>query len=125
MKTLVNSSHPMSGYVPGLISAWNMGTDVICRGAPHILIPHIPEGNPIAPTDAIIALTHFDISAPAFNVGTCWAGFVAMACRSHAPLLEALHLPEGRTPAYALMFGFSQYKPTYIPERKPLRITWK
>jgi len=125
MKTLVNSSHPMSGYVPGLIIAWNGGKDVICRNAPHLLFATIPEGNPVNAVDAIIALTHFDIAAPAYGIGTCWAGFVAAASREYPPLKKALALPEGRAVAYAMMFGHPQYKVYGIPRRKPLEVTWQ
>ncbi len=125
MKTLVNSGHPMSGYVPMLIAAWEQGNDVICRGAPHLLIAHIPEGNHIATVDAIIALTHFDITAPAFGIGTCWAGFVAAACREYPPMQEALALPEGRVAAYAMMFGVPQYKVYGIPRRNPVQVMWR
>ena len=125
MKTLVNSNHPMSGYVPGLIAAWGAGYDPICRGAPHLLVATIPEGNPIAPTDAIIALTHFDVAAPAFGVGTCWAGFVAMAAVSYEPLQKELGIPAGRKSAYAMMFGTPQYRIYGIPRRKPLKVTWQ
>nr|WP_320162221.1 nitroreductase family protein [uncultured Methanoregula sp.] len=125
MKTLVNSGHPMSGYVPSLIAAWEAGHDPICRGAPHLLFSHIPEGNPIAQTDAIIALTHFDVAAPAFGIGTCWAGFVAMAAASYAPLYKELGIPAGRKSAYAMMFGYPQYKIYGIPRRKPLQVTWQ
>jgi nitroreductase/NAD-dependent dihydropyrimidine dehydrogenase PreA subunit len=125
MQELARSNHPMSAYAPHLIDAYKNGTDVICRGAPNLLIPHIPEENQTAPVDAIIALTHVDITAPAFGVGTCWAGFVAMASRSHKPLLDFYSLPEGRMPAYAMMFGYPQYNPKHIPGRNPLKITWK
>lgn len=125
MKTLVNSNHPMSGYVPGLIGAWEQGHDVICRGAPHLVFAHIPEGNPVASVDAIIALTHFDITAPAFGIGTCWAGFVAMAATSYEPLQKEIGIPAGRKSAYAMMFGNSQYKVYGIPRRKPLEVTWQ
>ncbi len=64
IRTLSRTGHPMAGYAPVLISAWDSGTDIICRGAPHLIIPHIPADNPIAPTDGIIALTHVDIAAP-------------------------------------------------------------
>ena len=125
MRTLAGSDHPMSAYVPFLIAAWEAGTDIICRGAPHLIIPHIPELNPIAPVDGIIALTHVDLTAPAFGIGACWGGFVAAASRSYAPLIDLLALPDGRIPVYALMLGYPQYKPSYIPSRKPLEITWK
>jgi len=125
MKTLLNSNHPMSGYVPALIGSWERGNDVVCRGAPHLLIATIPEGNPIAQTDAIIALTHFDVAAPAYGIGTCWAGFVAMAATSHEPLQKELGIPAGRKSAYVLMFGNPQYKIYGIPRRKPLQVTWQ
>jgi nitroreductase len=125
MKTLVNSDHPMSGYIPILLAAWEKGSDVICRGAPHLVVATIPEGNPMAQTDAIIALTHFDIAAPAFGIGTCWAGFVAMAAASHVPLQKELGTPAGRKSAYAMMFGIPQYKIYGLPRRKPLQVVWQ
>lgn len=125
MKTLVNSDHPMSGYIPVLLGAWEHGSDVICRGAPHLLVATIPEGNPIAQTDATIALTHFDIAAPAYGVGTCWAGFVAMAAWSYEPLKKELGIPAGRKSAYAMMFGHPQYRIFGLPRRKPLQVTWQ
>ena len=124
MKTLVNSNHPMSGYIPVLVGAWERGSDVICRGAPHLVIATIPEGNPMAQTDAIIALTHLDIAAPAFGIGTCWAGFVAMAAASYEPLQKELAIPAGRKSAYVMMFGNPQYKIYGIPRRKPIEVMW-
>ncbi|MDY9924756.1 nitroreductase family protein [Methanosarcina sp.] len=125
MRTLLNTPHPMSGYVPMLISAWDQGYDIICRGAPHLLFAHIPEENPIASIDATIALTHFDIAAPAFGIGTCWAGFVAAAAMFYEPLQKELNLPTGRKFAYAMMFGNPKYKIHGIPRRKPLDVTWQ
>jgi nitroreductase len=124
MKTLEKSDHPLSGYIPILIGAWESGRDVICRGAPHLVVATIPDGNPMAQTDAIIALTHFDIAAPAFGVGTCWGGFVAMAASQYSPLQEEIGIPAGRKCAYAMMFGHPQYGIFGIPRRKPLKVTW-
>lgn len=124
-KILVDSSHPMSGYVPMLTAAWEAGRDIICHSAPHLLVAHIPEGNLIASLDAIIALTHFDVAAPAFGIGTCWAGFVAAACLEYSPLQRELNLPEGRAVAYAMMFGLPRYEVYGIPRRKPVEVTWQ
>lgn len=124
MRTLVDSAHPMSGYAPVLIRAWEAGTDVICLGAPHLLLAHIPEENPVASVDAVIAMTHVDIAAPAFGMGTCWAGFVTMAIASHVPLRKELDLPAGRKCACAMMLGNPKYKVFGIPRRKPLKVTW-
>ena len=124
MKSLKGTNHPMENYLPFLIAAWEGGCDVICRGAPHLLLAHVPEDNPIAPIDAIIALTHFDVAAPAFGVGTCWAGFVAAASSYYEPLKKELGLPAGRKIAYAMMFGIPRYKTFGIPRRNPLQVTW-
>jgi nitroreductase/NAD-dependent dihydropyrimidine dehydrogenase PreA subunit len=125
MRELAESNHPLSSYAPRFIAGWDSGRDMICHEAPHLLVPHIPADNPMASNDAIIALTHVDIAAPAFGLGTCWAGLVAMASHSHQPLLDFLSLPKGRVPAYAMMFGYPKYTPHQIPPRKPLQITWR
>jgi nitroreductase/NAD-dependent dihydropyrimidine dehydrogenase PreA subunit len=125
MKTLIGSNHPMSGYIPVLIGSWEQGNDVICRGAPHLLFATIPADNPVAQTDAVIALTHFDVAAPAYGIGTCWAGFVAMAATSYEPLQKEIGIPAGRKSAYVLMFGNPQYRIYGIPRRKPLKVTWQ
>lgn len=126
MKSLLNTAHPMSGYVPMIISAWEQGYDVICRDAPHLLFAHIPEENQIAPIDAIIALAYVDITMPAFGIGTCWAGFVAMAATSYEPLQKELGLPAGRKCAYAMMFGYPQpqFKIHRLPRRNTLQVAW-
>jgi len=125
MRTLTGSNHPLSGYIPVLLGAWESGRDVICRGAPHLLVATIPEGNTVAQTDAIIALTHFDLAAPAYGIGTCWAGFVAMAASLYEPLQKELGIPAGRRSAYAMMFGQPQYEIYGIPRRKPLVVAWQ
>jgi nitroreductase/NAD-dependent dihydropyrimidine dehydrogenase PreA subunit len=125
MRYLSGSKNPMSAYAIRLVAAWERGFDPICWNAPHLLIAHIPENNPVAPTDAIIALAHFDIAAPAFGLGTCWAGFVAGAARSWKPMQEALALPEGRAVAYAMLFGYPKYKTYRIPRRNPVGIDWR
>ena len=125
MQTLLNTPHPLAAYVPALLAGWQAGHDVICLNAPHLLFAHVPQNVPIAQVDAIIALAHVDIAAPALGIGTCWAGFVSAAAASHLPLQEELALPAGRKPAYALMLGHPRFLPAAIPRRNPLAVTWR
>ncbi|PWR73811.1 nitroreductase family protein [Methanospirillum lacunae] len=125
MRTLVGSNHPLSKYIPILITGWENGLDPICRNAPHLLIPHIPEEIPIAHVDGIIALTHVDIAAPAFGVGTCWGGFVALASQESSEIRDIYALPAGRKPLYAMMFGYPKYRSASIPTRNKAVITWQ
>ena len=125
MRTIQNTSHPLADYVPAIISTWDSGLDLICHNAPHLLFAHVPIEPIDDPTEAIIALTHFDIAAPAFGIGTCWAGFVKMAIDNYKPLKDLLSIPEERKAACPMLFGYSSYKITSIPRRNPVNITWK
>ena len=125
MKTLIDVAHPLNVYAPVLIRAWEKGHDVICRDAPHLLVAHIPENTPVAFADAIISLTHFDVAAPAFDIGTCWAGFVAMAAVSYEPLRKELGIPVGRACAFAMLFGHPKYRTYGLPRRNPVKVTWR
>lgn len=125
MRTIQGTPHPLANYVPGIIKAWDLGMDPICRNAPHLIFAHLPHSDFIDDrTDAIIALTSFDIAAPAFGIGTCWAGFIRMAVDSYEPLQAALALPDRRKIGYALFFGYPTYRTTAIPRRNPLDVSW-
>ena len=125
LQELAKSNHPMGLYAGRLIEDWKKGHDRICWNAPHLLFAHVPGDAPIGATDATIALTCFDVAAPAFGVGTCWAGFVSNAAMNHEPLVKFLALPPGRKVAYGMMFGYPRYRTYKIPRRKPAEITWR
>jgi nitroreductase/ferredoxin len=108
-----------------LIASWEKGADPICRGAPHLLIAAVREGPGSAVIDGIIAVTYADAAAPAFGVGTCWAGFLSMAVKAWPPVLKAMGLPEGYTYCAGLMCGFPKYGTYGIPPRNPLKLTWR
>ncbi|UUX91381.1 nitroreductase family protein [Methanoplanus endosymbiosus] len=124
MKTFIGSDHPASGFFAALAGIYEGGYDVICRGAPHMLFNHIPEDKPVAPVDGIIAMTYFDVAAPAAGIGTCWAGFVAMAAAEYEPLQKEIGIPAGRKCSYAMMFGYPKHTVHGIPRRDPVKVTW-
>jgi nitroreductase len=125
MRSIQGTPHPLANYVPSVIAAWDKGLDPICRNAPHLVFAHIPVSPFIDDrTDAIIALSYLDIAAPAFGLGTCWAGFIRMAIDSYKPLQDALGLP-GRKIGYAMMLGYPTFKPLNIPRRNPIEVSWR
>ncbi len=125
MKTLLRTDHPLSHYVTRIIAGWRTGRDTICLGAPHLVITHVPDGNPAFMVDAVIAMTYIDIAAQSYGVGTCWAGFVMMASSAFAPLREELALPEDRKAAAVMMTGYPKYTVHGIPRKKTPDITWR
>jgi len=126
MRSIQGTPHPLANYVPNIIRGWEMGFDPICRQAPHLVFAHIPYSEFVDDrTDAIIALAHFDMAAPAFGVGACWAGFIRMALDSYEPLQTALALPDKRRVGYGLFFGYPELEIKAIPRRKPLQVVWR
>lgn len=116
---------PMTPLFAGLVRAWDAGDDPICRGAPCLVVAHGPAQNPMVSVNAVIALSYFDVAAPVFGLGTCWAGFVQMGAEASPAVREGLALPEGHAPQYAMMVGHPQYRYRRIPKRDALRVTWR
>lgn len=107
-----------------LLDAWERGSDLICHGAPHLVVAHAPADDPLAPRDAAIACAHLDLALPAFGLGGCWAGLFTTAAASHPPLAEALRLPEGHRPLGTLLVGYPRYRYASVPPRKRPDLRW-
>jgi nitroreductase/NAD-dependent dihydropyrimidine dehydrogenase PreA subunit len=126
MRSIQHTAHPLAAYVPVILSQWDRRAEPICRNAPHLLFAHIPYNEKwYDPSEAVIAMTHVDIAAPSFGIGTCWAGFVQLAIAGYQPLRDFLDLPQGRVVACSMMFGYPVYKVTSIPRRNPVEVIWK
>jgi nitroreductase/NAD-dependent dihydropyrimidine dehydrogenase PreA subunit len=108
-----------------LIAQWDGGRDLICHSAPCLAVAYGHQENPIAFVDSIIALTHLDLAAPVFGLGTCWAGFVQMAADASPEVASFLGLPEGFKSQYAMMIGHPEGKFHNIPKRDSLKVTWR
>ncbi len=106
------------------ISLWESGLDVICRGAPHLIVACGPESLPVSATDCAIALTYLELAAPSFGLGACWAGFFTAAARQWAPLQQALALPDGHITCGAMMIGHPRHRYYRLPLRNEAHITW-
>lgn len=117
------TEHPLKSAFPALIALEDAGFDPICRNAPGLVYAY--SENAFGFTDSIIALTTFDLVAPSFGLGTCWAGLLHIAATEYQPLKEALGIPEGYVLHYSMIFGYPKYKYRKIPGRKKADIIWK
>jgi len=120
-----DTGHPLKPILPMFIGAWERGEDHICHGAPHLVFAYAHKDNPVAFIDAIIALTHLDLAAPVFDLGTCWAGIVQIAMNESPKLVAGLGLPPDHVPMYGMMIGYPQYRYHQIPKRNALQVIWK
>ncbi|HWQ65473.1 MAG TPA: nitroreductase family protein [Methanospirillum sp.] len=117
--------HMLAPLFPMVIEAYKQGDDRICHGAPCLVIAHGHQANPVGFIDSIIALTHLDLTAPVFGLGTCWAGIVQIALDSSPDLMASLGLPEGHKSHYAMMIGYPNLRYARIPSRNTAKIIWK
>jgi len=107
-----------------ILAGWEEGLDMICRGAPHLLMATAPAAYRWGVADSAIALTYLELAAPAFGLGACWAGFVTMAAGQWPPLREALTLPAESAVCGGMLVGYPLHRYHRLPERNPLRVAW-
>jgi nitroreductase/NAD-dependent dihydropyrimidine dehydrogenase PreA subunit len=127
MRAMTNVASPLSAYFnfEALVAAWESGRDPICRNAPHLVLAYAHKDALSAQKDAIIGLAHLDVAAPAFGLGTCWAGIFQIALTYWEPLRTALDLPEGHEVIYPMMLGYPAVRYYRAPKRNPLSVTWR
>jgi nitroreductase/NAD-dependent dihydropyrimidine dehydrogenase PreA subunit len=127
MRESIASDNPLAARynLAGMVKAWEEGRDHICNNAPHLVIAHAHEENPVARTNAIIALAHLDIVAPAYGLGACWGGIFMQALNSWEPLREAVDLPSGHAPTHCLILGYPAIRYQRPPKRNPAAIVWR
>ncbi len=108
-----------------VIAFWDAGADVICRGAPHLVVACGLESLPVSATDCAVALAYLELAAPSFGLGTCWAGYFTAAAREWRPLKDALALPDGHSVCGAIMVGHPRYRYYRFPLRNEAQIAWR
>ena len=111
-------------YLGLIVSAWDLGIDVIMRGAPHLIIVHARTYMGLSQVDCIIALTHLELAAYSMGLGACWNGLFQMTA-NHPTVKEALQLPEGHQVYGAMLVGYPKYKYSRIPVRPEPKVVWR
>ncbi|NPV92675.1 MAG: 4Fe-4S binding protein [Firmicutes bacterium] len=126
MKGLIAAypDRPDSQYFSLFVNEWDKGRDRIFRGAPHLAVVHGPSDGRLGNTNGVIAATYLEVAAPAFGIGTCWAGLFLIASQFSPELRAKLELPEDHSAQGALMFGYPEYQPSRIPKRNAGRVRW-
>jgi len=127
MRQMVNDKSPIAAMMnfQNMVTAWDKGEDIVCRKAPHLVIAYGRKEDRIAPVDATIALTHFELAAPAFGLGACWAGYFSIIANLSPALREAAGIPDDCSQLGTMLTGYPQHVPQRAPKRKRSSIIWK
>jgi nitroreductase len=113
-----------SDITPAKLEQWDRGYDFILRGAPALIMVCTPADYFWGKQDCAIALTFLELAAEARGLGVCWAGYLTRAAGVHAPLRQALSVPEGYVVNGGLMLGERRFSYRLVPPRKPLSVQW-
>jgi nitroreductase len=113
-----------SGAHADILEQWKSGYDRILRGAPAVVMACAPEDYGWARQDCAIALTFLELAAEARGLGVCWAGILTRVAAVHAPLRQALSVPDGYAVCGGLMLGERRYQYRLVPPRKSLSVQW-
>lgn len=81
------------------------GTDVIYRGAPHMIVAAVPKDAPCKAADPWIALSNFDLLLQSYGLGSCWCGFAERALKYNRKLRKHIKLPPNYQIGAVLLFG--------------------
>jgi nitroreductase len=108
-----------------VVDYWDQGGDPICRNAPHLVIAHALESNPLASVDCVLALGYLELAAMPLGLGATWAGYIMTAAGMNPAFLQALALPEGHKCFGAMMVGYPAYEFARMPQRTPPQVTWR
>ena len=107
-----------------MTAAWEMGTDVVSRNAPALVLVNGGSKDPYADSACKIAMTFLDISAPSLGLGSCWNGYFNRAAMSWEPLQKALGFSEGITNYGTMMLGYPKYLYHRMPNRNAPSVRW-
>ncbi|MDD5135964.1 MAG: nitroreductase family protein [Candidatus Omnitrophica bacterium] len=121
---LVKAKSPMAesfGFSV-LVDLWNKGDDIICRGAPCIIIAHGLKDDPLVPQSCTIAGTYLELAAFGLGLGACWAGYVNMAINMSEEVRKFVGLSPRAAAGAVMMIGHSKYRYSRIPLRDSVKI---
>jgi nitroreductase/NAD-dependent dihydropyrimidine dehydrogenase PreA subunit len=126
VRRMVDSGSPAASALglPGLLAQWDEGRDVLCRGAPHLVVAHAPASDKGGTIAGAIAITYLDLAAVSVGAGTCWAGYVFIAAGLSPEVAQALGVPEGRRCCGVSLLGRPAEEHLRIPNRRAPTVAW-
>ncbi len=122
MKNMLSAKHEFASEFEKILKKVE-NDDVILRNAPALVIAQAGQGALTGVQDVDIALSHFEITALAYGLGTCWAGLLTLALQDYKPLRKKLDL--NGFSCYAMMLGYPKFSFRRQPKRKQAKIILK
>ena len=100
------------------------GEDPIFRGAPVVLVAHVPLDDTFGRDHAAFAAYNLMLAAQRQGLGTCQIGYFTIALDQSRTLRNHLGLPEGRKPELILTLGYPRYRFRRAVSRRQPQLLW-
>jgi len=127
MRAMIKEKSPLAGSLNfgNMVAEWDKGKDYICRGAPHLVILYALKDDMTAQGSCMLAGSYFELAALPHGVGTCWAGYAAMALNRWPAAAEIVNISRKCSCYGVLLAGYPGLKFAAIPMRNGAKITWR
>ena len=112
-------------YLPRLVKGWDAGFDTVLWDAPCLIVAMAPAADRTGMVNLSLALSYLELTAPAYGLGTCWAGLLQGAIMSVPGMKSVVGIPESYPSHYPMMLGYSRVRYHRLPERREPKIIWK
>ncbi len=107
------------------VAAGKERRDTIFFNAPHLVIAYADTRNMVAHDACITALTHLELAAHSYGIGTCWSGVLGVYSNLTPSFAKELGIPKNNEIVGALMIGYPDVEYRSIPMREKPRVIWK
>lgn len=114
--------HTMAFVLSSVQDRKENGSDILFRGAPHMVITSSPEPGPSPVADTHIALSYFELMAQSMGIGTVWDGLAKMAMQMIPRMFNRLGIPADHYIGYAMAFGWPAARYQRTIERGPANV---
>ncbi|PLX67443.1 MAG: nitroreductase [Denitrovibrio sp.] len=92
-------------FFSNVTKAYRTGTDIVFRGAPHLIVTSAPKTDPCPEADGFINLAYIELMATSMGLGVVWVGFVMHVLALVPELKGDLGIPDDHVVSYALLLG--------------------
>ena len=101
------------------------GTDRLLYQAPSLFLCHAdPAESPNPEIDAGLAAMQMALMAESLGLGTCYIGFLVMACTISGKLKDLLKIPQSNEVPITFICGYPDVSYERLVARNPARVTW-
>lgn len=114
-----------AGFLRMIVNLRAAGRDPIFYNAPAAMIFHTSAKELTPKDDCVISATTVGLLARTFGLETTFIGMFEWAANAHAPLHEALKLPEGHKVFSVLAVGYPKFTYQRVVDRKPVPVRWE